>query len=266
MSERDLRRRIPVSRIVRSRASHRSSLSPSPSPLGHRRSRPVPVPLPVRRRSSKQPLIRALKRCGSEPTLRPSGASAPDDGGWSLTPPQEEVLFRPQTCTDIFSTPDYFVKISPTNRHFPGYNKESKVVVNVTFEGCPGPVRTMVKLGTSVDETIRLAINKYSEEGRSPHLNTNGVSSFDLYHSYFSLQSLSKSELIGDVGSRSFYLRKSSSKNMMRGEVSTTTTPLNSDCDDVSNSLAEFFSRKINKMLRRSGKLCHFFGCFQCSG
>nr|GMD78579.1 uncharacterized protein At4g22758 [Ipomoea batatas] len=158
--------------------------------------------------------------------------------------------------TDIFSTPDYF-----------GYNKESKVVVNVTFEGCPGPVRTMVKLGTSVDETIRLAINKYSEEGRSPHLNTNGVSSFDLYHSYFSLQSLSKSELIGDVGSRSFYLRKSSSKSMMRGEVSrVSTTSLNSDSDDVSNSLAEFFSRKINKILRRSGKLCHFFGCFQCSG
>ncbi|XP_019172642.1 PREDICTED: uncharacterized protein At4g22758 [Ipomoea nil] len=257
MSERELRRRIPVSRIVRSRAPHRSSLSPSPSPLGHRRSRPVPVP--VRRRSSKQPLIRALKRCGSEPLL-PSAASSPDDGGWNLTPPQQEVLFRPHTCTDIFSTPDYFVKISPANHHFPGYNKESKVVVNVTFEGCPGPVRTMVKLGTSVDETIRLAINKYSEEGRSPHLNTNGVSSFDLYQSNFSLQSLSKSELIGDVGSRSFYLRKSS-KNMSRGEVSTTS--LNSDSDEYV-SLAEFFSRKINKILRRSGKLCQFFGCFQC--
>lgn len=72
-----------------------------------------------------------------------------------------------------------------------GYEKEAKVVVNVTVEGSPGPVRTMVKLGSSVDETIRHVIDKYSEEGRTPRLDKNADSSFQLYQSYFSLQSKS---------------------------------------------------------------------------
>lgn len=70
-----------------------------------------------------------------------------------------------------------------------GYNKEAKVVVNVTVEGSPGPVRTMVKLGSSVEETIKLVINKYCEEGRTPRLDKNAMSTFELHHSYFSLQS-----------------------------------------------------------------------------
>ncbi|PHT92585.1 hypothetical protein T459_00467 [Capsicum annuum] len=56
-----------------------------------------------------------------------------------------------------------------------GYKKEAKVVIDVTVEGSPGPVRTMVKLGSSVDETIRLVIDKYSEEGRTPRLDKNNV-------------------------------------------------------------------------------------------
>lgn len=70
-----------------------------------------------------------------------------------------------------------------------GYKKDSKVVVNVTVEGSPGPVRTMVKLGSSVDETIKLVVDKYSEEGRTPKLYRDSASSFELHHSYFSLQS-----------------------------------------------------------------------------
>ena len=77
-----------------------------------------------------------------------------------------------------------------------GYNKEAKVVVNVTVEGSPGPVRTMVKLGSSVDETIRLVVGKYSEEGRTPKLDPNATSSFQLHDSYFSLQSNVKSSKI----------------------------------------------------------------------
>lgn len=73
-----------------------------------------------------------------------------------------------------------------------GYKKDAKVVVNVTVEGSPGAVRTMVKLGSSVDETIRLVIDKYSEEGRTPRLDKNrDDSSFQLYQSHFSLQSKS---------------------------------------------------------------------------
>lgn len=70
-----------------------------------------------------------------------------------------------------------------------GYKKDAKVVVNVTVEGSPGPVRTMVKLGASVDETIKLVVDRYSEEGRTPKLGKDVAPSFELHHSYFSLQS-----------------------------------------------------------------------------
>lgn len=68
-----------------------------------------------------------------------------------------------------------------------GYNKDAKVVINVSVEGSPGAVRTMVKLGSSVENTIKLVIDKYAEEGRSPKLDCN--SGLELHHSYFSLQS-----------------------------------------------------------------------------
>ena len=70
-----------------------------------------------------------------------------------------------------------------------GYNKDSKVVVNVTVEGSPGPIRAMVKLGSSVGETIRLVIDKYSEEGRSPLVDKDSALTFELHHSHFSLES-----------------------------------------------------------------------------
>lgn len=68
-----------------------------------------------------------------------------------------------------------------------GYNKDGKVVINVSVEGSPGPVRTMVKLGSSVEDTIKIVVDKYAEEGRTPKLDCN--SGLELHHSYFSLQS-----------------------------------------------------------------------------
>lgn len=47
----------------------------------------------------------------------------------------------------------------------------------------------MVKLGSSVEETIKLVIDKYGEEGRTPRLDKNAMSIFELHNSYFSLQS-----------------------------------------------------------------------------
>ncbi|EPS59723.1 hypothetical protein M569_15083, partial [Genlisea aurea] len=91
-----------------------------------------------------------------------------------------------------------------------GYEKEAKVVVNVTVEGSPGPIRTLVKLGANVDETIKLVMKKYKEEGRRPKLDTDAASFYELHSSNYSLESLNRSDLIGDAGSRSFYLRKGS--------------------------------------------------------
>lgn len=73
--------------------------------------------------------------------------------------------------------------------------KEAKVVVSVTVEGSPGPVRTMVKLGSSVDDTIKVVVNKYSEEGRTPKIDPKAAASFQLYDSHFSLQGKKRNAL-----------------------------------------------------------------------
>lgn len=70
-----------------------------------------------------------------------------------------------------------------------GYKRDAKVVVNVTVEGSPGPLRTMVKLGSSVEDAIKQVVDKYNDEGRTPKLDKDAASSLELHHSYFSLQS-----------------------------------------------------------------------------
>lgn len=63
------------------------------------------------------------------------------------------------------------------------------MVVSVTVEGSPGPVRAMVRLGASIDEAIAVVVDKYGREGRSPKLDPEAAASFQLHHSHFSLQS-----------------------------------------------------------------------------
>lgn len=67
--------------------------------------------------------------------------------------------------------------------------EEVKVVVNVTVEGSPGPVRAMVRLGASVEEAIGVVLDRYGREGRTPKLDSSAASSFQLHHSHFSLHS-----------------------------------------------------------------------------
>ncbi|KAK6947656.1 hypothetical protein RJ641_001129 [Dillenia turbinata] len=216
MSERSLRRRTPVSGRKAGTPHHRSSPSPSPSPSLNRRR--TPPPTSHHRRSSKlsRP-IKILKRCSSEPALLSLGTAAVrcgsgDEDNRSLES-DVQVLYRPQTCLDVFSTSSSpTLASSPSTQRLEGFKKDVKVVINVEVEGSPGPVRTMVKLGSSVEETIKLVIVQYSKEGRSPQLDPDAVSLFELHLSYFSLQGLNKSDLIGGIGSRSFYLRKSNSQ------------------------------------------------------
>lgn len=55
-------------------------------------------------------------------------------------------------------------------------------------EGSPGPVRAMVSFGASVEEMIKLAVDKYSQEGRRPRPDRDAVSTFALHHSYFKIR------------------------------------------------------------------------------
>nr|GEV01667.1 RNA-directed DNA polymerase, eukaryota [Tanacetum cinerariifolium] len=76
-------------------------------------------------------------------------------------------------------------------------SKDAKVVVKVMVERSVGPIRAFVKLGSSVNDTIKLVMSKYNAEGRTPWLDHDATTSFELHRSYFSLQKAS------------FYMRKS---------------------------------------------------------
>ncbi|CAA3005660.1 Hypothetical predicted protein [Olea europaea subsp. europaea] len=253
MSDKNLRR-IPVSRRSNT-GSGVPKPSPSQSPATRRRSSTI-----IGGRLWRPPKdVKILQGCKSEPALPEVRTGLGRDGSRSeKSAVVEDVLYWRRTCIDLFSALE--------NQ---GYNKDAKVVVNVTVEGSPGPVRTMLKLGSSVEETIKVAVKKYNDEGRSPHLDKDAASTFELHHSYFSLQSLSKSDVIGDVGSRSFYLRKCSSDSRA-DNISTLTKNAengskNSNYDlVVSPSFAGLIDKKIKKIIMKTRKLWKFLGCMQC--
>ncbi|ESW30409.1 hypothetical protein PHAVU_002G151100 [Phaseolus vulgaris] len=239
------------------------------SPFGSaRRNKPrQPLPSPRRRTNNKSKPVKTLRRCSSAPLLTRLDNGDADGHCWRSG---RGSFFRPKTFSDAFlSSPSPFS--SPrihTKQIIKGYDKEAKVVVNVTVEGSPGPVRTMVKLGSSVDDTIKLVVNKYREEGRSPDINPNMASSFQLHHSHFSLQSLDKSEVIADVGSRSFYLRKNSDASVMTSFHSGSAPQLviRGSTPSIANPpflFPSFLSRKINKIVRRAQRLWNILVCSQ---
>ncbi|KAG6685237.1 hypothetical protein I3843_12G102800 [Carya illinoinensis] len=258
MPERYLRRRAQAT-------GRRKSKPPKPSPSPRRRSPPP-------RRSAKlaSKSVKILKRCSSEPVLwsSPVGiSSSSSDDDRSLRSEGGAVLDRPHTFTDMCASSPSLFGLSPQG--YEGYKKDAKVVVNVTVEGSPGPLRAMVKLGASVEDTIKLVVDKYCEEGRTPKLHRDLASSFELHDSYFSLKSLDKSELVGDVGSRSFYLRKSSSGHGSNG-ASPCTSDINVPARESSPPpipppafflLPSFIARKISKFFRRTRRLLKLFIC-----
>ncbi|KAK6251184.1 hypothetical protein SCA6_005189 [Theobroma cacao] len=264
MSEKSLRRRLP-----RGRRPRLPYPSPSPrlrTPPPHRRSA---------KRSSKHGRI--LKRCASEPCLWSSVAEDQQRSNL-LGSEVEGALFRPQTCTDVFgSSPCILGFGSPRSSSSPkqgfefgmqGYNKDAKVVINVSVEGSPGPVRTMVKLGSSVEETIKVVVDKYAEEGRTPKLDHS--SGLELHQSYFSLQSLDKSLIIGDAGSRSFYLRKSSSDNSSNGASNSFVSEIGLEGANSPPAvppptylLTAFIARKLSKIVRRTRRLWKVLVCLR---
>ncbi|KAI3453566.1 hypothetical protein Pfo_010229 [Paulownia fortunei] len=259
MSERDLRRRVTANRraISNSRAPR-----PSPSPAARRRIRPSGG----RKLWRPSENVKGLKRSKSEPSLWKAGGGEVAVAASCEEEEEEGVLYRPRTCTDIFPSPDNSVPRSP-GKCSEGYNKDAKVVVNVTVEVSPGPIRTMVELGSNVEDMIKLVVKKYKEEGLTPDLDKDAASTCELHHSYFSLQSLSKSDLIGDVGSRSFYLRKCSSSGRS-DDSRTDKTSASSNQLDISPLpfLPSFMDRKIKKIIRRTRIVWKILGCVPGTG
>lgn len=235
------------------RSKRRSSHTPSPSP---RRGSPSPKP-------RKLPLlsepIDILPKCSSEPLL--PGTSGSSDGsprsvsgGW---------LYRPMTCTNLFSPSSMFLSPDRLLSPHEGYQKDTKVVVTVTVEGSPGPIRTMAKLGSSVEEIIKLVIEKYGKEGRTPKLDKNAVSIYELHLSYFSLESLDRSDVIGEIGSRNFFLRKGMSFDTSKLTVLASDHALHQPSQSIV-FLPAHCTRKMAKVVRRMRRLWKVL-CLHCS-
>lgn len=160
-------------------------------------------------------------------------------------------------------------------------------MVKVNVEGSVGPIRALVKLGSTVDETIKHVMNKYNEHGRTPRLEQDTITSFELHHSYFSLQcsylllphnpyssmtmlklhyfvnaGLEKSDVIGDIGSRSFYMRKSVNNDPSIDSQTVVATPNNSPSPSSNIFLPNFIYQEFKKMIQRTCEIWRLLGCF----
>ncbi|KAK9079720.1 hypothetical protein SSX86_001393 [Deinandra increscens subsp. villosa] len=235
MSQKSPRGRIPLNRRI----------GPSSSSTYKLRRR-----LQVRR---GKPPLRLIKRCKSEPALLTLDVDA------AMEDIHDGVIAQRRACTDGFrSSQDLVLPYSPPE--IEGYNKDKdrKVVVNVTVEGSPGPVRTMLKLGSSVEETMEIIKKQYSSEGRSPQLH---LSTFELHQSYFSLQRLDKSHMIGDIGSRSFYMRKCNNENTFTRSEIISTRENNSPPQNPIIVFPNFIFNSFKKIMKLSCKLSKLIGC-----
>ncbi|CAM0946464.1 unnamed protein product [Alopecurus aequalis] len=166
-------------------------------------------------RSRKRAEGRNLKRSASEPMLWYDARVHPVPEDLSPPSPPPPPLERPHTCYDVFAL-DSPLSSSTSLASSPPDRKpweEAKVVVSVTVEGSAGPVKAMVRLGSSIREAIAALEERYDREGRSPRLDPASADSFQLHHSHFCLESLNKNDKIGDVGGRNFYLHKNDGSN-----------------------------------------------------
>ncbi|KAJ0667617.1 hypothetical protein HanPI659440_Chr17g0679761 [Helianthus annuus] len=253
MSQKPARRTILVNRRIK---------PPHPSSSAHKLHRKV-----VSRSSNKK--SKFIKRCNSEPTLLTSrisiadvGAGVGDDQRYITPPGDSSLLFMSRISTNIYSSSPELLPNSPDQ--IEGYNKEAKVAIKVTVEGSVGPIRALVKLGSSVDETIKLVMKKYNAERRSPRLVQDDMTSFELHNSNFSLQCLDKSNMIGEIGSRSFHMRKSVHNN---GDMFSNTSIVVAEADETpytcSNILfTSFIHEGLRKMIQRMSKIRRLLGCF----
>ncbi|KAI4370030.1 hypothetical protein MLD38_018417 [Melastoma candidum] len=267
---------MPRKTVQPRRGHHLSASSTSsfgnhlpPSPSSSRRRRETPRQRTLHRPRSKGVTlpVHVLRRCSSAPgsLSRNGGIEGEDDSSVqgdmasSCTFNHGPLLFRGHTCLDVLSPSS--PSCSPE-----GYSKDAKVVVNVTVQGSPGPIRTMVRLGCSVEDTIMAVVDRYGKEGRTPKLDRDSVYGYELHHSYFSLQSLEKSEHIGCVGSRSFYLRTSSNNSISPGSSVTPLHPTTNPPPPVIPPLfmaSTFIAHMLGKIVRRAQKLWKVVICSQ---
>ncbi|KAG2240464.1 hypothetical protein Bca52824_090782 [Brassica carinata] len=179
------------------------------------------------------------------------------------TEESDPIVYLPRIRSEVFASSPSLLGSSSPSSSFPtsqeGDKREArKVVINVVVEGSPGPVRTMVRLSCNVEETIKLVLEKYCKEGRTPKLDQDAA--FELHQSHFSIQCLDKRETIGEIGSRSFYLRKRAHET---GVSIPMISPARTSLIPSSNLIESCIAQILGKILRRTRKLWNILVCTQ---
>uniref|UniRef100_M4EWD5 DUF7054 domain-containing protein n=1 Tax=Brassica campestris TaxID=3711 RepID=M4EWD5_BRACM len=202
----------------------------------------------VSRRKIRSKSNKILSRSFSEPNLHQSIA-VEDDGDRLCSTPvvdlPEEIVYLSKIRSEVFASAPSLSGFSspsssPINQQV--YKREAeKVVINVLVEGSPGPIRILVKLSCSVEETIKMVVDKYRKEGRTPKLDEDLA--FELHQSHFSIQC-----------SRSFYMRKKEPENMIL---------VIRNLPSSSNLFQSFIAQKIGRIVRRTRKVWNMLVCAQ---
>ncbi|CAE6134428.1 unnamed protein product [Arabidopsis arenosa] len=228
MSDSIHRRRVPATDGTRARIPR------TKRPTKHHASRRLASK--IRSKSYK-----ILKRSFSEPNLHRSSNSEDDDDRRFSTPMKdlpaeesEQIVYLSKIRSEVYK------------------REAAKVMINVSVEGSPGPVRTLVKLSCNVEETIKMVVEKYRKERRTPELNRD--LNFELHQSHFSIQCLEKTEVIGEIGSRSFYMRKREPDNLIAVRRSLPSSL---------NLIESFIAQKIGRIVRRTKKIWNILVCAQ---
>ncbi|KAL1201670.1 hypothetical protein V5N11_006213 [Cardamine amara subsp. amara] len=173
----------------------------------------------------------------------------------NLTRIRSEVFASSPSLLSGFSSPS-----SPSLINQEGNKREAaKVVINVAVEGSPGPVRAMVKLSCNVEETIKIVVEKYCKEGRTPKLDQ--YAEFELHQSHFSIQCLETREIIGEIGSRNFYLRKKAHETGV--SFAAEIPPVKTSLIPSSNLICSRIAQIIGKIMRRTRKIWNILVCIQ---
>lgn len=179
------------------------------------------------RRQNWEPKIpkNVLRRTVSEPILYKLGGLHCQDEGHDRPKKSKELkdfMLKQKTLSDLFHRPPSFPRLSlpptpsssfyepsssfhePSEKSFP---QEDRILVNITVEGSTGPIRVIVRKGDTVSDLIKVTIDNYAKEGRHPVLDSD-TNMFELHVSNFSMECLNRSVPVGELGTRTFFLRQ----------------------------------------------------------
>lgn len=208
---------------------------------------------------------KVLRRTVSEPILYKLGGLHCQDEGHDhpkKTKELKDLLFKPKTLSDLFHCPPSIPRLSlpptplssfyePSEKSF---TEEDRILVSITVEGSTGPIRVIVRKGDTVSDLIKVTIDNYAKEGRYPVLDSD-TNMFELHVSNFSMESLNRSDPVGELGTRTFFLRQEN-HGVADEPVLFTSTP--------GPLFLSFIIARLKQIRRKTRKFWKFMDCMLC--